>query len=130
MQGPKKGDRAFFSFSSCYSLESHHNLVQADLQLTIPLRAVSERLLVSTEAASAEEAATEGRKEDPAAAASGAAGAEARGEALAVIERLPACGTQEDADEFALAFCYVNSKGARRRLVQFTLLLILPPVVL
>lgn len=32
-------------------------------------------------------------------------------------EKLPECTTKQKADEFCVSFCYLNSKGARKRLV-------------
>lgn len=47
-------------------------------------------------------------------------GAEIKAEVEAVLRQILACGSRESADEAALAFCYVNSKGARKRLVRFS----------
>ena len=41
-----------------------------------------------------------------------------RGEVSEVMERIKNCSSQEATEEAALAFCYVNSKGARKRLVS------------
>ena len=48
-------------------------------------------------------------------------GQDLRGEVLEAIEKLKNCTSQEAADEAALAFCYVNSKSARKRLVRSSL---------
>jgi len=44
--------------------------------------------------------------------------ADVKGEVLAAISQIRNCTSQQGADDAALAFCYVNSKGARRRLVS------------
>ena len=40
-----------------------------------------------------------------------------RGEMDAVLARLPTLDSRMACDELAVAFCYINSKAARRRLV-------------
>ena len=65
----------------------------------------------------AAEVATEERSE-PKAEKPEMSGQEVRAEVEAVLRQLPACTSREAADEVALAFCYVNSKGSRRRLVR------------
>ena len=45
-------------------------------------------------------------------------GQDVRGDVLEAIERIRNCSSQEATEEAALAFCYVNSKGARKRLVS------------
>ena len=57
-------------------------------------------------------------KSEPQAEKPEVSGQEVRAEVEAVLRQLPACTSREAADEVALAFCYVNSKGARRRLVN------------
>ncbi len=37
---------------------------------------------------------------------------------LLVEERLPECINRQKCDEFCTSFCYLNSKGARKKLVQ------------
>ena len=39
------------------------------------------------------------------------------GEIDAAIQRILNCSSTDRADEAAIAFCYINSKGARKRLV-------------
>ena len=65
----------------------------------------------------AAEAATE-EKLEPKAEKAEMSGQEVRAEVEAVLRQLLTCTSCEAADEVALAFCYVNSKGARRRLVR------------
>jgi regulator of nonsense transcripts 2 len=57
--------------------------------------------------------------EAPTAGASDADDRAAGGAALAtLLARLPCCATRESCDALALDFCYLNSRGARRRLVR------------
>lgn len=46
------------------------------------------------------------------------AGHDARGETEEAVEQIRNCTNRQSADDAALAFCYLNSKGARRRLVR------------
>lgn len=45
-----------------------------------------------------------------------------RAEVEAVVACLPTLGSREECDEVAINFCYVNSKGARKRMVRTQLL--------
>lgn len=45
-------------------------------------------------------------------------GQELKGDMLEAIEKIRSCTTQEDTEEAALAFCYANSRKARKRLVS------------
>ena len=50
--------------------------------------------------------------------AASSAAKETRAEVDALLARLPALDSRAACDELAVAFCYVNSKAARRRLVR------------
>jgi regulator of nonsense transcripts 2 len=60
-------------------------------------------------------AAPQAEAEDDAAGARGGDGGAALG---ALLARLPACVTRDACDAFSLDFCYLNGRGARRRLVR------------
>lgn len=50
--------------------------------------------------------------------AASSAAKDARAEVDALLARLPALDSRAACDELAVAFCYANSKAARRRLVR------------
>ena len=84
-----------------------------------PSEGAPEAAVVAAEAAAQDAAAAASAAAEATAAVSEAEERNAGGPALsALLARLPQCATRDACDALALDFCYLNSRGARRRLVR------------
>jgi len=90
-------------------VESNLDSISADEEGLAPLRSLSSSSVNSTSGSNLELDAseTEGSEETP-----------ARKLLILFEEKLPEIVTKQKADDFCVSFCYSNSKGARKKLVQ------------